>query len=334
MKIQKDVQLSDKTTMRVGGPARYFVSIISRDELIKAVEFAREKQLPIFVLGGGSNVLVGDEGFSGLVIQVNMQGITYDGTTVRAEAGENWDAFVEDTIAHGLYGLENLSYIPGTVGACPIQNIGAYGKEVSQYIREVEVFNTETGAFGQMTSDECQFSYRDSIFKKDEGKKYIVVSVTFNLHNESHVDISYKDLQNYFEENSDPTPDEVRNAVIKVRKKKLPDPKDLGTVGSFFKNPIVTKERYDDLRQHYPDLPSYEVDKARVKIPLAWILDNILHLKGFQKGNVRLHDNQPLAIVNVGGATMDEINLFACDVEKKVFEKTNITIEREVREVK
>lgn len=333
MKILEHITLKDKTTMRVGGPARYFVSVTSESELREVVQFAHDKKIPFFVLGSGSNIIISDDGFEGLVIQMNIVGISYSDARVTAGAGENWDAFVADTLAHNLYGLENLSLIPGTVGAAPIQNIGAYGREVSEFIETVDAFNTETMEVEALSNYACSFGYRMSRFKTDAGKKYIVTHVTFRLFSESCVDASYKDLQAHFG-GVVPTPEEVRKAVIDIRTKKLPDPAEVGTVGSFFKNPIIKIEHYKKLQEKYSDLPSFVVDDLHVKIPLAWILDHILNLKGFQQGGVKLHATQPLALINIGDASASDIELFAEDVAARVFEKTNIHIEWEVQKIK
>jgi len=332
MKILENVDLNKKTTMRAGGKAHFFVSVESVDDLKEAVAFAKEKNIPFFILGGGSNVLISDDGFSGLVIEIKIKGIEYDGKEVSVGAGENWDEFVSDTLKHDLYGLENLSYIPGTVGASPIQNIGAYGREVSEFIKTVHALNTETLEEEVFSNKDCQFSYRDSFFKKENGKKYIITQVDFELFTSPSINTSYNDLKEYFG-SKEVSPREVREVVIEIRKRKLPDPKNIGTVGSFFKNPIIRRDHILKLKEEYPDMPSFDIDEKRVKVLLAWVLDKILDLKGYQVGDVRVHDSQPLAITNVGNATTEEIKKVADEITKKVFEKTKIKIEYEVREV-
>ena len=329
--------------MRVGGPASFFCEINSEEDLQEAVSFAKKKNLPVFILGGGSNIIVRDEGFNGVVIHMNLKGVSFGhpkNKVVRVEvsAGENWDDFVKQTVERNLHGLENLSFIPGLVGAAPVQNIGAYGFEVGGTIREVLVFDITTAVIRSFKNKECSFSYRNSIFKQNP--HLIILKVVFELIEGGETNIHYKDLAEYFKNSKKPpTIRAVRDAVVLIRKAKLADPRDIGTVGSFFKNPILTKERYAKLCEKYPDLPGYTVYKVRsgvsrqvsgVKIPLAWVLDRICGLKGLRKGNVGLYKTQPLVLVNYGGATAEEIEMFARDIQKKVFDMTHITPEYEI----
>lgn len=335
--MQENIQLKDYTTFKIGGNALYFTVARTVGDIKKAVIFARDKKLPFFVLGGGSNIVVSDNGIQGVVIKNEIKGIEYTDANnvmeVQVGAGENWDVFVEETVKKELYGLENLSAIPGTVGAAPVQNIGAYGTEVKSSIKEVIAFNTETGELENFTNAECGFGYRDSIFKKLEGKKYIIVSVVFLLDKKGHVDISYRDVKNFFESKqiTNPTLKEVRNAIIEIRSRKLPDLRKYGTAGSFFKNPIITNTHYELLKKEYPLLPSYSVDEAHVKIPLAWILDNVCGFKGYKKENVGVYENQALVLVNFGNARAEEIKKLSQEIIFLVKEKTNIEVETEVQ---
>lgn len=335
--MQENIQLKDYTTFKIGGNALYFIAARTVGDIKKAVIFARDKKLPFFVLGGGSNIVVSDNGIQGVVIKNEIKGIEYTDANnvmeVQVGAGENWDVFVEETVKKELYGLENLSAIPGTVGAAPVQNIGAYGTEVKSSIKEVIAFNTETGELENFTNAECGFGYRDSIFKKLEGKKYIIVSVVFLLDKKGHVDISYRDVKNFFESKqiTNPTLKEVRNAIIEIRSRKLPDLRKYGTAGSFFKNPIITNTHYELLKKEYPLLPSYSVDEAHVKIPLAWILDNVCGFKGYKKENVGVYENQALVLVNFGNARAEEIKKLSQEIIFLVKEKTNIEVETEVQ---
>lgn len=335
--MQENIQLKDYTTFKIGGNALYFTVARTVGDIKKAVIFARDKKLPFFVLGGGSNIVVSDNGIQGVVIKNEIKGIEYTDANnvmeVQVGAGENWDVFVEETVKKELYGLENLSAIPGTVGAAPVQNIGAYGTEVKSSIKEVIAFNTETGELENFTNAECGFGYRDSIFKKLEGKKYIIISVVFLLDKKGHVDISYRDVKNFFESKqiTNPTLKEVRNAIIEIRSRKLPDLRKYGTAGSFFKNPIITNTHYELLKKEYPLLPSYSVDEAHVKIPLAWILDNVCGFKGYKKENVGVYENQALVLVNFGNARAEEIKKLSQEIIFLVKEKTNIEVETEVQ---
>ncbi|MEI6058088.1 MAG: FAD-binding protein, partial [bacterium] len=266
---------------------------------------------------------------------------------------QSWYGFVSNCVAAGLYGVENLSGIPGTVGAAPVQNIGAYGDEVKNSIQSVRAFDTQTNAFTEFTAQECQFEYRDSIFKKQAGR-HIVTSVVFALKKEGSVNTEYKDLKDFFLESplSDASPtaalSAVRKAVLIIRARKLPDvlvPGTVGTAGSFFKNPIIPTEQYIELKKKYPELPSYPaaspagVDadvgaggaRLFVKIPLGWVLEHVCAYKGVAKGNVGTYKNQALVLINNGNATAQEVKAFAEEIAATVKEKTGIVIEPEVQ---
>jgi len=332
--VYKAEKLSKHTTLQVGGPAEYFTEVNNEAELVEAVAFAKEKKIPYFILGGGSNVLVSDEGVGGLVIKNCIKGVSHEivgGTTVllKAASGEVFDEVVALAVDSDWWGLENLSHIPGFVGATPVQNVGAYGVEVKDVIHSVKVLNTSTMEFQTLTVSDCQFSYRDSIFKRDAGKSYVVVEVQFRLMLAPTPHVEYRDLIEYFGDKV-PTVSEVREAVIAIRSRKFPDWHSVGTAGSFFKNPIVSLEVFTDLKARYADLPSYVLQSGEVKIPLGWVLDKVLHLKSERKGAVGAYEGQALVLVNYGGATAKEIDSFANSVAARVKEKTGIEIEREV----
>jgi len=334
MKIVRDIPLSTHTTLKVGGPSAFFVSVASADELKEALEWAGEHRLPFFILGGGSNVLFPDSGFSGLVIQMDIKGIVYEekGDSVRSivKAGENWDEFVEDTVKRNLWGLENLSGIPGTVGASPVQNIGAYGVEVAEQIQYVEVFDVGLRKLKRLTKEECVFGYRNSIFKQAKGAQYIVTEVCFCLSKQGSAILKYKDLVTYFKNKSTSNISEVRNAVLAIRAEKFPDMVSCGTAGSFFKNPIVSKEKGEELKALYPDIPLYMVSNTKVKLSLAWILDKLLCLNNYSNGKVSLFKKQPLVFVTEKNARAFEIIKLMQTVQKLVFEKVGIKIIPEV----
>lgn len=338
MKILENTQLAEYTTFKIGGPARFFCKVTSEDELVEAVTFAKEKGIPFFILGGGSNILISDGGFKGLVVKMEMRGVTIDGVAaagseviVSAAAGEQWDDLVALSVERGLYGLENLSAIPGTVGAVPIQNIGAYGADVSQVIFKVRALDTKTMKLVDLSSGECAFEYRDSLFKREKGR-YVVTRVDFKLKKDGQVNTSYKDVDEYFKakNNANPTIKEVRDAVIDIRWKKLPDWKLWGTAGSFFKNPVISKERFDELKERYPDLPSFPKPDGRVKVSLAWILDNVCLAKDISMGNARVHGRQPLVLVSTPGGSAGEIVELSRKLMKLVKDKTGIEVEAEV----
>jgi UDP-N-acetylmuramate dehydrogenase len=331
MTIQENVSLAKYTTFKIGGPAKFFCLVSNEKELVEAVNFAKTKNLPIFVIGGGSNLLVSDSGYSGLVIKLNILGINYDGDKVTAFAGEDWDNFVADTVEHGFHGLENLSAIPGTVGAAPVQNIGAYGVDVANTIEEVRVLDIDSGKFITLKNSECGFEYRDSIFKHQKGK-HIVVSVVFKLEKNGKVDISYKDLVDYFAGKGiiNPTIKEVRDAVVIIRKSKLPDWSVWGTAGSFFKNPVISVQEYVDLKQKFSDIPSFPQCDGKIKVSLAWILDNVCHAKGLAVGNAKVYENQALVLIAKPGASASEVVELSRKIQDLVKEKTGLVIEAEV----
>jgi UDP-N-acetylmuramate dehydrogenase len=329
----RNVPLASHTTLRVGGPADIFYTVHSVPELTEVL--AQHVDEPITMLGGGSNVLVADDGVRGVVVHMKIPGITYEnlGEYIHAEvgAGVSWDEFVKDSIAHGYCGLENLSGIPGTVGASPIQNIGAYGTEVEDVIEWVEVFDTTTRASVRMPAIMCAFGYRDSIFKKPEGKKFIVTRVAFRLSKQFTQNIAYKDLTTFFAGKVPSSAHEVRNAVLAIRAKKFPDMATTGTAGSFFKNPLISKDLFATLRETYPDVLGFPAGDAHIKVSLAWILDHVLHLNGVRVGNVSFFHAQPLVLCAHDGARAEEIDSCARDVARRVFAATGITIEREVQ---
>ncbi|MEK7589689.1 MAG: UDP-N-acetylmuramate dehydrogenase [Patescibacteria group bacterium] len=335
IKIEQNILLKPFTTFKVGGNADYFCRVSSVDELKEAVSFSRENNIPIFVLGGGSNILVSDNGFKGLVIKIEINGMSFkedgDSVLISAFAGEDWDNVVELSVKKQLYGIENLSFIPGTVGASVVQNIGAYGTEIKNVVTSVEVFDTQNLKIIVLKKTECEFGYRDSIFKKPRGGNYIVTKVCFRLKKERKLNLSYKDIKKHFDTYTDiPTLKEVRKAIGIIRKNKFPNPKMFGTVGSFFKNPIVLNEEASRLKNEIPDIYMFTVDNCNKKISIAWILDNELGLKGFKKGNICLFENQPLVVVNLGGANAREIKNFTDNIAEKIYKKIKIKIIPEV----
>ena len=340
MKIQENIPLAKYTTFKIGGPAHFFCAVSNAEELKEAVVFAKEKGVPFFILGGGSNILISDEGFAGLVIKMEIVGKMINGNIsenqfiVTAGAGENWDDFVRWTLENGFNGLENLSFIPGTVGAAPVQNIGAYGAEAGQFISSVKVFDTKEMKESELTGRDCHFGYRNSLFKKEKGR-YVITYVNFSLKKDGKVSVEYKDLKDFFAGKS-ATVSDVRNAVVSIRKNKLPDWTVWGTAGSFFKNPVISKEKFDELKKLYPELPGFpEVSASgeptqQIKIPLGWVLDNICKAKGMMNGSVGTYQKQALVIVAKPGATAKEVITFTKDLMKQVKDKIDVTVEAEV----
>lgn len=333
MILKEDVLLSGLTTLRVGGPVRYLAACETESDVHDALAFARAKSLPILILGEGSNVLASDAGFKGVVISMRMPGIetSEEGNDVilKTGAGVRWDDFVRYAAERSLWGIENLAGIPGTVGAAPVQNIGAYGMEVKDTISEVRVFDTKTGEIRLFSNQDCAFGYRDSRFKREEG--LIILSVSFRLKRDGAPSLGYKDLQTLIDAGEDlSTPAAIGEAVRAVRARKFPDLSVHGTAGSFFKNPTVSEAAYAELARRYEGIPGFPNDEG-VKVPLAFVLDKVLGLRGHRVGNVSLFDAQPLVLVAHDGATADEIDAFADDIKKRVHASTGIMIEREVR---
>jgi len=339
MDIKEFISLAEHTTFKVGGPARFFCSVADEGELVEAVSFAMKKSLPIFILGGGSNLLVSDKGFPGLVVKMEIVGIAEKGAgtsgsgavIIEAGAGEMWDSFVYWAVERGLHGIENLSAIPGTVGASPVQNIGAYGAEASQVISSVRALDTQAMKFVELSNADCQFDYRDSMFKHEKGR-YVVVRVSFKLSTDAPVNIAYKDLQDHFEARAiaAPTLEQVRQAVIDVRWGKLPDWKLWGTAGSFFKNPIVTAEHFAELKKAHPGLPGYPETDGRVKVSLGWILDKICDVKGLCMDRACVYERQALVLVTLPGATAESVVELSNELMKRVKDRTGLDIECEV----
>ena len=337
--MEENIPLSNLTTFKIGGPARFFFHAKSLEDIKKALLFAEEKVVPFFVLGGGSNILASDEGFKGVIIKNELRGIEFkdlgDEVEVTAAAGEPWDDFVERVVKKGLYGLENLSGIPGTVGATPVQNIGAYGVEVGNLISSVEVWDSQTGSLKAFSKDDCCFAYRDSFFKTALGKNYVVIRVSFLLKKNGTLNIGYKDLKNHFEKTGKKSELlSVREAVLQIRRGKFPDLTTTGTAGSFFKNPIISEALWNELKEKFPDLPSFKVSDGKVKIPLAWILDNVLYYRGLMTGRVGLYEAQPLVLINSGGGKAADVLQLAEDVTLKVKDKTGISLHWEVEYLK
>lgn len=339
MNILENEPLSRHTTLRTGGPARYFIEAANIGEIHEALGFARQKALSIFVLGGGSNVLVNDAGFAGVVIQLTTRGlaardVSPNTTEVVAEAGEEWDALVAFAVERELPGLENMSLIPGTVGAAVIGNIGAYGTEVKDSLAWAETIDRRDGTNRRLTNRECQFAYRHSFFKTAEGRHHVVLRAAFALPRSGALTIRYHDLREYFAAHdiTAPTLADVRAAVMSIRRRKLPDPLRVGTAGSFFKNPVMPRTQFEALAARYPGLPGYDDSPGRVKAPLGWILDRICGLKGARHGPVGTHPEQALCLINEGG-TASEVAAFAEEIARQVRDKTGLVIEWEVERI-
>lgn len=336
MQVQENITLAPYTTLKVGGPARYLVEVDSVEMLQLALQFAAQAAVPALILGAGSNVLFADQGYEGLVIINKIAGTQYidndtDGVLVVCGAGEDLDAVVAETVARGYIGLENLSHIPGTVGATPVQNVGAYGVEVADRIIAVQAVNVRTGEKKEFTNQACQFAYRDSYFKSAAGREWVITTVTFALSkNPSHLNLAYADLATFAAAQSEITAQAVRDEIIRIRSGKFPDWHTIGTAGSFFKNPFVTPEQLAHIQQSHPDVPHFKQSDGTFKIPLGWILDKVCNLKGYTQGKVGLYEHQALVLINHGDSA-DAVTALVTHVTQLVADKTGIAIEPEVR---
>ncbi|MEX0617667.1 MAG: UDP-N-acetylmuramate dehydrogenase [Pseudohongiellaceae bacterium] len=340
--VARHIDLGPFTTFGVPGRARFYVALDSPETLEEAIAWHRPRKSPLLVLGGGSNVLLQHD-FPGLVLHVRTRGIevlseTADTVTIRIAAGENWHGLVMYTLERGWFGLENLALIPGTVGAAPIQNIGAYGVELDEFIVGVDATEIASGNAVVFDRDQCEFSYRDSLFKNAEKGRFLVTAVTLRLSRHARVNTDYHALQQELKASqADPqsaTPQQVAEAVCRVRRRKLPDPAKLGNAGSFFKNPVVAREVYQRLQSEYPQMPSFAIpgDDRRVKLPAGWMLERA-GWKGVRMGTAGVHEEQALVIVNHGGATAEDVLELAAAMQADVQSRFGITLEREVQVV-
>lgn len=351
MTIQEHVNIKDYSTLKVGGQFRYFAVIFSIEELSSVCAIAQTdekyKNLPIFILGGGSNIVFRDGVLEVLALKIEIKGFEIvparphessgaggseeqDYVDIKVGAGEIWDEIVSRTVGMGLSGLESLSLIPGTVGASPIQNIGAYGSEVKDTILEVEVYEIETGEIFNISNGGCKFSYRDSIFKGEARGKYIITGVTYRLSKYMPKLPDYPGIKSYFIDNNINTPTlaQIREAIISIRQSKLPNPKVIPNVGSFFKNPIVLKVVAHNIKEEYPDAKFFPVDDTHTKVPAGWLIENA-GLKGTSFGKVSVYGQNALVLVNTLDATYEDIIKARDEIVRVVKDKFGIELEQE-----
>lgn len=332
IEIQENVLLGPLTTLGVGGRARLFARAKTEEHVLQVVDFARTKGLGLFILGGGSNVVVADNGFDGLVLQIDLRGVDETtASTVRVGAGEDWDKFVARCVEADQAGVECLSGIPGRVGGTPIQNVGAYGQEVSSTIVDVRCFDRHAGAIVTMSNAQCGFQYRRSVFNSTHRERYIVLSVTFELRHRGDPLIAYKDLADHFAGRS-PTLSEVREAVLAIRRAKSmvideADPNSR-SAGSFFKNPVISSEHLDRLRNSFPQMPYFDAENG-AKVPAAWLIEQAGFAKGFALGNAGISLKHTLAVINRGGASAAEILVLRDMIRSGVARTFDIELETE-----
>lgn len=334
MELLNNFSLKNFNTFGIEAKAKQFVAVQSIQDLRTILE--ENKSNKKFILGGGSNMLLTKD-IEALVIHVDLKGKKVvkedeEFVWVESQAGENWHEFVLWTIDQNFGGLENMSLIPGNVGTTPVQNIGAYGTEIKDTFVSCEAMTIENQETKTFTNQECHFGYRESIFKNEAKDQYIITSVIFKLTKRNHkINTSYGDIMGELTNNNiiNPTLKDVSNAVIAIRKSKLPDPKELGNSGSFFKNPILLKSDFEKIHQKFPEMKYYEVSASEVKVPAGWLIEQA-GLKGKRFGNAGIHKNQALVLVNYGGATGKEILEVSKHVQETVLKTFGIAIEAEV----
>lgn len=334
--MHEHVSLADYCTMKLGGEARYLCTVTNKEELAEAVRWGNEQGLRVLMLGGGSNVVFGEEGFDGLVIVDEIKGFEiieedYQSTTIKLGAGENWDAVVQRTVEKDLSGIESLSLIPGSVGGTPVQNVGAYGQEVGQTLVEVEAYDALENSFVTLSKANLDLNYRSSNLKVSvEKRRYYIHSVTLKLSKTMTLQRPlYEALERYFVEHNvqDLTPQTVREAVIAIRSSKLPDPEVIPNSGSFFANPIVDEDVYEHIKAKYPDVKAYPIH-GQYKLAAGWLIEKA-GLKNYAAHGLKTYDKQALVIVNESAEHASELMKFRDEIVAKVRDQFGVTLEQE-----
>jgi UDP-N-acetylmuramate dehydrogenase len=332
LNIQENISLKKYNTFGIAVNAKRFISVTSVYELQQVLKVEKN----IFLISGGSNMLLTKD-IEALVVHLDIKGISIDREDdntiyLTVNAGENWHELVIWCVSNNYGGIENLSLIPGNVGTCPIQNIGAYGVEVKDTITKVEALEIETGKLIQFSNESCNFEYRNSLFKNKEKGKYIITAVSFQLTKRNHnLNSSYGAIESELiaKKITKPSLKDISDAVIAVRRSKLPDPKEIGNSGSFFKNPVIPKSKFLELQKEYPKAPSYNVSKTEVKVPAGWLIEQA-GFKGKRFGDYGVYEKQALVLVNYGNATGKEIYKLAQKIQETIMQKFGISLEIEV----
>ena len=339
MDVMTNISLKQYTTMKLGGETRYMATADSADDVVSLYRNARKENLPIFVLGGGSNVITHDEVFEGIVLLNKIKGFeviseTDETTDVKIGAGEVWDEIVERAIGLGLQGVEAMSGIPGTAGAAPVQNVGAYGQEIADTLISLEAYDSKTDTIVTISADECDFSYRNSIFRDKEKGRYCILNITLRLNKAEPKPPYYASLQRYIDENDirEVNLSVIRVAVLNIRSEKLPDPAELPSAGSFFKNALVEKWKLEELQKEYSDIPNYAMSDGRYKIPTGWLIDKA-GLRGYRSHGMRVYEKNALVLVNDSASGYDDLAAIREEIVQIVFDKFGIKIEQEPLEL-
>lgn len=330
VRIEKDYSLKQHNTFGIDAKCAQFVEYSSETEAKEVAELLRTSRVPYIIIGGGSNLLLTRD-YEGTVVHSVCKGIRCDGDRLICGSGEVFDDVVAQSIDMGLYGAENLSLIPGDVGASAVQNIGAYGAEAKDLIRSIRAIEIETGNVCIIENADCEYSYRQSRFKKDWKNKYLILSVEYQFSEVFKPRLDYGNIRSELEKEGicDPTAQQLRETIIRIREAKLPDPKVLGNAGSFFMNPIVPRAKYNELAAQYEGMPHYDIDAASVKIPAGWMIDQC-GWKGKSMGRAGVHDKQALVLVNRGGATGQEVVALCQQIQADVKKRFGIDIYPEV----
>ena len=328
--------LASLNTLAVSVSASAYVQARSREDVVEALAYAKKHSLPVLPLGGGSNLVLTRD-VPALVLHIRLAGIecvheTADDIWVKVQAGENWHEFVCHSLNQDWYGLENLSLIPGSVGAAPIQNIGAYGVELEAVVQELTAIQVDSALPVTFDRDSCEFGYRDSVFKGRLKDQYVIVDVTFRLSKKPRLQLGYPALASRLEavSHDNVTPQAVSDAVCAIRREKLPDPTSIPNVGSFFKNPLIDSVRFDALRREYPDIVGHPTHGSQIKLAAAWLIDRA-GFKGVQQGPARVHERQALVLTNPGRGSGTEVLALAARIQAAVWDKYRVRLEIEPR---
>ena len=334
--MKTNVNLQSYNSFGFKAIAKYFIEINDANELNDLINTPEFKEEKLLILGGGNNVLFTSEVFDGIVLLMNNRGIKVihedeDDVIVRAQAGEDWPEFVQQMVAQGLHGVENLAHIPGKVGAAPVQNIGAYGMELKDSFLQCGALDLKTGRTKIFTKEACRFGYRESIFKQELKGRYLITYVDFQLSKQSNLKLEYGNIKTYLAEHGmgSPTLQQLHDAICAIRDAKLPDVKQIGNAGSFFKNPVISAEQFNSLQKQYPDIPHYPDTEGQVKVPAGWLIEKT-GWKGWRDEHVGVYEKQALVLIHYGGGTGNDIVTLAQKIQQSVREKFGILIHPEV----